>query len=74
MVCLIINGQDLPHQRELVEKLCEIPGMTSISLNMNKKRSNVILGDKVKTIWEKIISQIRLAISHMKYHHFLSSR
>ena len=51
MVCLIINGQDLPHQRELVEKLCEIPGMTSISLNINKKRSNVILGDKVKTIW-----------------------
>ena len=51
MVCLIINGQNLPHQRELVEKLCEIPGMTSISLNMNKKRSNVILGDKVKTIW-----------------------
>ena len=51
MICLIINGQDLPHQRELVEKLCEIPGMTSISLNMNKKRSNVILGDKVKTIW-----------------------
>ena len=51
MVCLIINGQDLPHQRELVEKLCEIPGMTSISLNMNKKRSNVILGDKVKTLW-----------------------
>ena len=51
MVCLIINGQDLPHQRELVEKLCEIPGMTSISLNMNKKRSNVILGDKVKIIW-----------------------
>ena len=51
MVCLIINGQDLPHQRELIEKLCEIPGMTSISLNMNKKRSNVILGDKVKTIW-----------------------
>ena len=53
MVCLIINGQDLPHQRELVEKLCEIPGMTSISLNINKKRSNVILGDKVKTIWGK---------------------
>ena len=51
MVCLIINGQDLPPQRELIEKLCEIPGMTSISLNMNKKRSNVILGDKVKTIW-----------------------
>ena len=51
MVCLIINGQDLPHQKELIEKLREIPGMASISLNINKKRSNVILGDKVKTIW-----------------------
>ena len=37
----------------MIEKLCEIPGMTSISLNINKKRSNVILGDKVKTIWGK---------------------
>ncbi|RGU30161.1 23S rRNA (uracil(1939)-C(5))-methyltransferase RlmD [Ruminococcus sp. AF17-22AC] len=53
MVCLIINGQDLPQQKELVEKLGEIPGMTSISLNINKKRNNVILGDKVKTIWGK---------------------
>ena len=53
MVCLIINGQDLPHQKELVEKLGEIPGMTSISLNINKKRNNVILGDKIKTIWGK---------------------
>ncbi|MCB5550052.1 23S rRNA (uracil(1939)-C(5))-methyltransferase RlmD [Blautia sp. MSK17_66] len=51
MVCLIINGQELPHQKELIEKLCEISGMTSISLNINKKRNNVILGDKVKTIW-----------------------
>lgn len=51
MVCLIINGQDIPHQKELIEKLCKISGMTSISLNINKKWSNVILGDKVKTIW-----------------------
>lgn len=51
MVCLIINGQEFPHQKELIEKLCEIPGMTSISLNINKKRNNVILGEKVKTIW-----------------------
>ena len=51
MVCLIINGQEIPHQKELIEKLCEIPGMTSISLNINKKRNNVILGEKVKTIW-----------------------
>ena len=53
MVCLIINGQDLPHQRELVEKLCEIPGMTSISLNINREKTNVILGRKGKLLWGK---------------------
>ena len=51
MVCLIINGISLPHQGELISSLTAIPGMTSISLNINKKRSNVILGDEVKVLW-----------------------
>ena len=53
MVCIIINGTKLPHSEKLAEVLAKIPGMTSISLNINKKRNNVILGDKVKTIWGK---------------------
>lgn len=51
MVCLVVNGSRIPGAEDLIAKLREIPGMTSISLNINKKRSNVILGDKVKTIW-----------------------
>ena len=51
MVCIVANGSSLPHQKELVESLREISGMTSITLNINKKRSNVILGDKVKVLW-----------------------
>ncbi len=35
--------------------------MTSISMNINKKRNNVILGDKVKTIWgQEYITDKRL--------------
>lgn len=51
MVCMIINGTSIPHQQELVDSLREIRGMTSISLNINKKRNNVILGDQMKLLW-----------------------
>lgn len=47
MVCIIINGNSMPHSDELVKQLLEIEGMTSISLNVNKVKTNVILGDKV---------------------------
>lgn len=53
MVCLIINGTKLPSSEKLVEALCEIPGMTSISLNINKKQTNVILGDELRLLWGK---------------------
>lgn len=51
MVCLIINGTNLPQKNLLIEKLCQIEGMKSISLNSNKKNTNVILGDVTRTIW-----------------------
>lgn len=51
MVCLIINGDRLPKQDALLEKLEKIEGMTSISININTKKTNVILGEKTETIW-----------------------
>ncbi len=51
MVCLIINGDSLPQADYLVEKLSEIAGMTSITYNVNKERTNRILGDKVGLLW-----------------------
>ena len=51
MVCLVINGQQIPHEKELIRSLCELKGMTSICLNINKKRNNVILGEQIKVLW-----------------------
>ena len=51
MVCLVINGRKLPAQNVLVEKLQVISGMTSISININQKNTNVILGEQTETIW-----------------------
>ena len=51
MVCLILNGNKLTKEDVLVESLREIPGMTSITINVNKKRSNVILGEEIRLLW-----------------------
>lgn len=51
MVCLILNGKGLPKESVLVDALREIPGMTSIMVNVNKKRNNVILGEEVRLLW-----------------------
>ena len=37
----------------LVEKLKDISGMTSITLNVNTKRNNVILGNEILPLWGK---------------------
>ncbi|MGI5999392.1 MAG: 23S rRNA (uracil(1939)-C(5))-methyltransferase RlmD [Candidatus Merdisoma sp.] len=50
MVCLVINGRSFPHVEELADRLFEIPGMTSFSLNVNQKNTNVILGEEVISV------------------------
>jgi 23S rRNA (uracil1939-C5)-methyltransferase len=47
MVVLVINGRNIPGQKKLSEKLVkEIPEIKSIVLNVNAKKTNVILGDE----------------------------
>jgi len=53
MVCLVVNGDSLPHSDRLVEKLAGIPGMKSLSICVNQDRTNVIMGSEVKVIWGK---------------------
>ena len=51
MVCIIANATKLPNENDLVERLIPIDGIKSISLNTNTARNNVILGDKLRTLW-----------------------
>ena len=46
MVCVVVNSNDLPESKKLVDALKEIPNMTSISININKEFGNVIMGKK----------------------------
>ena len=60
MVCLVINaprkksgerGEFLPFQKELVKRLVKIKGMTSLSVSINRERTNVIMGKEIHTLW-----------------------
>lgn len=51
MVCLVLNGETLPHADKLIEQLKTVPGMTSISINLNREKTNRILGSCCKTLW-----------------------
>ena len=51
MVCFVVNGRKLPYSEGFVERLLEIPGMTSISYNVNMEKTNVILGREVVNLY-----------------------
>lgn len=47
MVCIVINGDSVPCDKALVEMLKgRIAGLKSVVFNVNKKNTNVILGDR----------------------------
>ncbi len=52
MVCLVINGYELPHAQRYIDGLLELyPQITSIVLNVNTRRDNVILGERCITLY-----------------------
>lgn len=73
MVCLILNGEELPHAEVLVERLRKIPGMTSITVNVNRAKTNVIMGDKIKLLWGQTfitdyIGNVKYQISPLSFY------
>ena len=51
MVCLVVNGKKLPAEEKLIKSLTEFEGMTSITLSVNRERTNVIMGKEIRCLW-----------------------
>lgn len=51
MVSLVINGQALPHAKELVERLKALPGLAAVVINRNLKDTNGVLSDNWETLY-----------------------
>ena len=51
LVCLVVNGNALPKISQLIDSLKQIPGFTSLVLNVNTKKGNTILGPENITLY-----------------------
>lgn len=52
MVCLVINGDSIPNEVELIDELTTgIPKLKTVVLNINKDNSNVVLGRANKVLF-----------------------
>ncbi|MDE5670580.1 MAG: 23S rRNA (uracil(1939)-C(5))-methyltransferase RlmD [Eubacterium sp.] len=52
MVCAVINGKDIPDKDYLVSELqSAFENLKSVVININKEKTNVILGNQTRTIW-----------------------
>lgn len=53
MVCVVINARSLKVSDKLVDRLKTIDGMTSVSVSINRKNTNVIMGNEIRVLWGK---------------------
>lgn len=72
MVCLVINGERLPHGEALAKRLAEIEGMTSVTLSVNREKTNVIMGNVIKPLWGQMyitdyIGNVKYQISPLSF-------
>lgn len=72
MVCLVINGESLPHGEALAKRLAEIEGMTSVTLSVNREKTNVIMGNVIKPLWGQMyitdyIGNVKYQISPLSF-------
>ena len=53
MVTLVINGGSIPNAKDLISRLVSALGdsLKSVQLNINRKDTNVVLGDKNIVLW-----------------------
>ena len=52
LVCLVVNGDQLPAEEELVRHIRAVcPETVGVVLNVNRERTNVVLGGAYRTLW-----------------------
>ena len=75
MLTLIINGDNLPNAEKLIEKVKKVCGenLKSVQININKKKTNVILGDSCKVLYgdetiTDILCGIKVRLSPLSFY------
>lgn len=74
MVCLVCTSGKIPHASVLVEELQQaVPGLHSVMVNINRRDTNVILGDEEFALWgdtaiEDILCGLRFRLSPRSFY------
>ena len=74
MVCLVVNGDALPFERELAEILTDrLPEIASIMINRNSDKTNVALGKESRCIYGReyitdVLCGLKFAVSPLSFY------
>ena len=73
MAVLVVTGRDIPRADRLIARMREaVPGLLSLCLSINARRTNVILGEEIHTLWGAPVVQdtlhgLRFAVSPLSF-------
>ena len=74
MVCLVINAESIPKEKQLVDKLLKgVDNFHTLCLSIHKKKGNVVLGDQFRTVYgdgyiEDILCGLRFRLSPRSFY------
>ena len=74
MVCLVVNGDGIPKEKELVENLLKaVENLTTVCLSIHKKPGNAVLGDKFLSLYgagylEDVLCGLRFRLSPRSFY------
>ncbi|MBP3633572.1 MAG: 23S rRNA (uracil(1939)-C(5))-methyltransferase RlmD [Oscillospiraceae bacterium] len=74
LVCLVVNGDGIPKEKQLVEKLLKgVENLATVCLSIHKKPGNAVLGDKFVTLYgegtiEDVLCGLRFRLSPRSFY------
>lgn len=75
MICLVINGSELPKHEDLTNRLKSVLGgrLKSLQININREKTNVIMGDKCLVVYGEpyitdILCGIKVRLSPLSFY------
>ncbi|MBE6529652.1 MAG: 23S rRNA (uracil(1939)-C(5))-methyltransferase RlmD [Ruminococcaceae bacterium] len=74
MLCLVVNGRELPHEKEFADAICrQFPQIVSLYVNVNRQNTNVILGEDYRLLaglpyLEDVLCGLRFRISPQSFY------
>ncbi len=72
MICLVVNTENFKYKTQMIEHFKVLENLTCLAVNYNTKKTNVIMGDRVETIYGKpyitdYIDKLKFQISPLSF-------